>query len=69
MAAKAKVAKAGKAPKAKRTFKDDWDKIPSKGQLIALAIRAFESGTPIVIPCSRDGAREALGYENDAKAA
>jgi hypothetical protein len=67
MSSKKQVAKdtkhGGKAPKAKRKFTDaDWDKIPSKGQLFALAIRAYEAGTPMVIQPTRQAAKEALGY-------
>ena len=58
----AKTAKTAKKASGKK-FTDQWGEIPSSRQLIALAIRAYESGSPMVIPPTRSAAKEALGYE------
>lgn len=56
--------KSGKLPKAsKRKFDGDWKALPSTRQLLALAIRAFETGEHIPMPATRDDAKRLLGYE------
>lgn len=45
-----------------RKWNGNWNEIPSSRQLLALAIMSIETGKPIVIPTTREGAKEALGY-------
>lgn len=57
----------GKAapPKAKgQKFDNDWAKIPSTKQLLALVIRSLESGESMKLPTTREEATAMLGYES-----
>ena len=46
-------------------FNGDWTSIPSSRQLLALVIRSIESGLPMLLPTSRDEARDMLGYASE----